>query len=295
MRVPFFIISLILINIVFSQNIVPDKSIFDKKVEMSIDYLMTTMRQSQGSDIEVDTSEFISYKVMVNPLMNDDYTIYINDFIPKLELSNFEALNTLYHDFIKEQKYDLECSLEMSNTKISNIKYIYGLAEKYKPKIDKIKTNISMYPSDNIVHYKDVLIPHERFEIINKCILLVSPIFDGYDVDMSKEYEYPYNVELSYLNASFNDTLFYRTKSLTNEIQQIEIYFHSDSIEIYNVLTELKEIEKSNMDNLELFNSIKYNIDKTTKKIIRIIINSVNISGSDIFEAKIDYKIEYGG
>jgi len=199
MRVPFFIISLILIVNGFSQDLVPKKSIFDKEVELSIDYLMTTMSQSEGNNLEVDTSEFLSYKVMVSPQMNDNYTISINEFIPRLELSNLEALNTLYHDFIKEQKYDLECDLGMSNPKINNIKYIYGLAEKYKPKIDKIKTNIFMYPNDNMVYYKDVSIPDEKFEIVDKCILLVSPIFDGYDVDISKEYEYPHEVKLSYL------------------------------------------------------------------------------------------------
>jgi len=150
------------------------------------------------------------------------------NLLPRLELSNLEALNTLYHDFIKEQKYDLECDLGMSNPKINNIKYIYGLAEKYKPKIDKIKTNIFMYPNDNMVYYKDVSIPDEKFEIVDKCILLVSPIFDGYDVDISKEYEYPHEVKLSYLNTLFNDTLFYKTKSISNRIQEIEISFFLD-------------------------------------------------------------------
>jgi|GEM_PF-1414702 hypothetical protein len=297
MRVPFFIISLILIVNGFSQDLVPKKSIFDKEVELSIDYLMTTMSQSEGNNLEVDTSEFLSYKVMVSPQMNDNYTISINEFIPRLELSNLEALNTLYHDFIKEQKYDLECDLGMSNPKINNIKYIYGLAEKYKPKIDKIKTNIFMYPNDNMVYYKDVSIPDEKFEIVDKCILLVSPIFDGYDVDISKEYEYPHEVKLSYLNTLFNDTLFYKTKSISNRIQEIEISFYSDSGEINNALKELKELEKreGSINDFEMFNCIKYNIDKASGKIIGIIINSGMTSSSDKYEMKIEYRINYSG
>lgn len=297
MRVLLFTISLILIIKGFSQDLVPNKSIFDKEIELSIDYLSTTMSQSEGFNQEIDTNEFLSYKVMVSPKLNDVYSITINDFIPKMEFSNFETLNTLYYDFTKEQKYDLECDLEMSNPKINNLNYISELAEKYKPKIDKAKTALYMNPKDNMVYYKEVSIPDENLKIINRCILLLSPIFDGYAIDLSNKYDYPHEVNLAHLNTSFNDTLFYKTKSLSNEIQEIEIYIYSDSGEINNVLLELKEIENSegSSDNLEMFNSIKYNIDKASGKIIRINISSGMNSSSDKYEMKIEYRIKYSG
>jgi len=132
-----------------------------------------------------------------------------------------------------------------------------------------------MYPNDNMVYYKDVSIPDEKFEIVDKCILLVSPIFDGYDVEyIKKSNEYPHEVKLSYLNTLFNDTLFYKTKSISNRIQEIEISFYSDSGEINNALKELKELEKreGSINDFEMFNCIKYNIDKASGKIIGIIL-----------------------
>ena len=297
MRVLFFTISLILIIKGFSQDLVPNKSIFDKEIELSIDYIRTMMNQSEGSELEVDTNEFLSYKVMVSPKFNDVYSITINDFIPKIEFSNFEALNTLYYDFIKEQKYDLECDLLMANTKINNNNYISNLSKKYKPKIDKAKTDLYENPNYNMVYYKDVSIPDENLEIINRCSLFVGSIFGGYTINLSNKYDYPHEVKLAQLNTSFNDTLFYKTKSLSNEIQEIEIYIYSDSDEINNALIELRGIENSegSSDQLEMFNSIKYNIDKASGKIIRITIISGMNSLSDKYEMKIEYRIKYSG
>ena len=71
MKLLFFIISLIFILKGYSQNVVPNKSIFDKEVELSIDYLRTTMSQYKDLDLEIDTNDFLSYKVMVNHKLND--------------------------------------------------------------------------------------------------------------------------------------------------------------------------------------------------------------------------------
>jgi len=45
----------------------------------------------------------------------------------------------------------------------------------------------------------------------------------------------------------------------------------------------------------EMFNCIKYNIDKASGKIIGIIINSGMTSSSDKYEMKIEYRINYSG
>ncbi|NPD87024.1 hypothetical protein HNS38_19910 [Lentimicrobium sp. L6] len=297
MRVLLFTISLILIIKGFSQDLVPNKSIFDKEIELSIEYLNTTMSQSEGLELEIDTNEYLSYKAFVKPQENDNYAVSLTEFIPKMEFSNFESLNALYYDFIKEQQYDFECDFRMSNPKIDNLDYISELSEKYKPKIDKAKTDLHINPSNNMVYYKDVSIPKENLEIINKCIILLSPIFEGYTINLTKGYDYPHEVHLSHLNISLNDTLFYKTKSLSNEIQQIEICVHSDSDEIKKVLIDDSDSEntEASIEKLEIFNSIKYNIDKTSGKIIRISIKSGMNSSSEGYEMNLEYRIKYGG
>ena len=297
MRYTVFIISLIFLTDGFGQDVLQNKSFFDKEVIMSIDYLVTTKSKFDNSEQKIDTTEFMTYKLRIKPLKDDIYAITLYDFLPRINVSNIDTLSNLYNDFIIEQEFKIESGLEITNPKIKNHKYIKGLAKKYGYKIAEISNNMFLYSDEEMFFHRGIRIPYKKSSIVERCQQLANSILSGYSIDLSKKYEYPYELELPLLETTYHDTLFYKAKDINDEMQIIDLYFHSDTTEMNKVILGLKgnKDNKRNIGTGEMSCSSKYYINRMNGKIEKILISSRNTSAHHNFEMNIEFKINYGG
>lgn len=203
-----------------AQSVKPDLNLKGNKLEATVTQLISF--KTGDNNNALDTARYLEFTIELEPLKQESYLLTLDNFNSKVPFSNSDDLNKLVAEFRSSEKYVLVTNLDFSEFELENKKHVKDMAKTYLTNINRRLQGIN---------HSSITIPNDSEGAIYWCTELIEPIFNGYKIDLTKDFEYPVETGLPEPNHTFRDTLHIKINTET-ENPNIETSMRSSGDEI---------------------------------------------------------------
>lgn len=170
------------------------------------------------NNIEFDTVNFIRFNFTLIDTKSKGYLILMNNFNQLLVNSNSEKLNDIYVNNLHSRKYIGYVNKKLKLIKVKNTKEIISDNLDDSKTINEIINSPFSFIDGGVFSCKSIDLPITKNEVEKSFHSYIGMVLSAYQIDTTKKYKFPYEMNSPYPGIKIIDTLWYNKKNVDNTI-----------------------------------------------------------------------------